>query len=226
MLLRGNLGDTGMGKADKTRGRILDAARQILARDGFAGLGVNALAAEAGVGKPLVYRYFDNMQGVVSALIGSLVSVPDAGTDAGTDAGPDAGPSVPRSAAAAPGPAAAIDALVGYGRGLAGDRTRRDLMAWSLAAGDGPALEALQTGSLLSEIAPAGGPANGHAAQTDRQAIMALLQGAITFLLLCRDRHSQWAGMPLSEPRHMARLERAVAAIITASFSEIKVTKQ
>ncbi len=207
-----------MGKADKTKARILEAARQILARDGFAGLGVNALAAEAGVAKPLVYRYFDNMQGVVSALVGSLAP--------GPEAGPDAGASGQHSAAPTSGSAAALDALIGYGRGLAGDRTRRDLMAWSLAAGDGPALEALQTGSLLSATLPTGEPDSGLAVPTDRDAVMALLQGAIAFLLLCRDRHSTWAGLPLSEPRHMARLERAVAAIVQESFLETEVTKR
>ena len=33
----------------------------MLERDGFSGLGINAIAKEAGVGKPLIYRYFGGL---------------------------------------------------------------------------------------------------------------------------------------------------------------------
>ncbi len=203
-----------MRNADRTRTQILDAARQILARDGFAALGVNALANEAGVGKPLVYRYFGNMEGVVSALVSGL--------DSGLASGPVMGsPAAPPTAVSSAGPGEAVDALIRYGRGLAGDRTRRDLLAWSLAAGDGPALCGPQ-----EQSAPSASPVAGSGQGTDREAITALMQAAITLLLLCRDRHSAWAGLPLAEPRHMARLERAVATIIDATFTGKEVTKK
>lgn len=201
-----------MRNADQTRARILDAARQILVRDGFAGLGVNALANEAGVGKPLVYRYFGNMEGVVTALVSGLGS--------GLADGPVMGsPAEQPAAVLSAGPGEAIEALIRYGRGLAGDRTRRDLLAWSLAAGDGPAL-----GDPAEQPAPSAPPLAGSGQGTDREAIMALMQAAIAFLLLCRDRHSAWADMPLAQPRHMARLERAVAEIIDATFTGKEVT--
>lgn len=197
-----------MGNANQTRAQILDAARQILARDGFAGLGINALANEAGVGKPLVYRYFGNMEGVVTSLLSGLASGPAMGSPAGQPA-----------AASSATPGEAIEALIRYGRDLAGDRTRRDLLAWSLAAGDGPALCGPE-----DRPAPSASLVAGSDQGTDREAIMALMQAAIAFLLLCRDRHSAWADMPLAEPRHMARLERAVATIIDATFTGEVVT--
>ena len=199
-----------MRNADRTRAQILDAARQILARDGFAGLGVNALANEAGVGKPLVYRYFGNMEGVVSALLSGLASGPVMGS-----------PVASLSAISSAGPGEATEALIRYGRGLAGDRTRRDLLAWSLAAGDGPALCGPE-----EQPAPSASPVAGSGQGTDHEAITALMQAAIAFLLLCRDRHPAWAGLPLAEPRHMARLERAVATIIDATFTGKKVTEK
>ncbi len=203
-----------MRNADQTRARILDAARQILARDGFAGLGVNALANEAGVGKPLVYRYFGNMEGVVTALVSGLGS--------GLVDGPVMGsPAEQPAAVLSAGPGEAIEALIRYGRGLAGDRTGRDLLAWSLAAGDGPAL-----GDWQERPAASASPLAGSGQGTDREAIMVLMQAAIAFLLLCRDRHSAWAGMPLAQPRHMARLERAVATIIDATFTGKEVTEK
>ncbi|MBI1179888.1 MAG: TetR family transcriptional regulator [Alphaproteobacteria bacterium] len=47
--------------AEATRKNILRAVGVVLERDGFVGLGVNAIAKEAGIGKPLIYRYFGGL---------------------------------------------------------------------------------------------------------------------------------------------------------------------
>lgn len=44
-----------------TEERILAAVGQVLARNGFAAIGVNAVAREAGVDKVLIYRYFGGL---------------------------------------------------------------------------------------------------------------------------------------------------------------------
>ena len=44
-----------------TEERILATVGQVLARDGFAGIGVNAIAREAGIDKVLIYRYFGGL---------------------------------------------------------------------------------------------------------------------------------------------------------------------
>lgn len=49
------------------RERILSAVGKIVVRDGLAAMGVNALAREAGCDKVLIYRYFNNMDGVYNA---------------------------------------------------------------------------------------------------------------------------------------------------------------
>ncbi len=46
---------------EATQERLLAAVGQVLARDGFGALGVNAIAAEAGVDKVLIYRYFGGL---------------------------------------------------------------------------------------------------------------------------------------------------------------------
>lgn len=43
---------------EATRARLIEAVGTLLAREGFTGLGVNAVAREAGVDKVLIYRYF------------------------------------------------------------------------------------------------------------------------------------------------------------------------
>ncbi len=44
-----------------TEARILAAVGEVLARDGFGGIGVNAIAKQAGVDKVLIYRYFGGL---------------------------------------------------------------------------------------------------------------------------------------------------------------------
>ena len=57
---------TNYDREDKER-RLLKAVGQVLARDGFEALGVNRVAAEAGVDKVLVYRYFGDLPSLVLA---------------------------------------------------------------------------------------------------------------------------------------------------------------
>ena len=49
------------------RRRIVDAVAAIILRDGLAGMGINALAREAGCDKVLIYRYFGDLEGVYEA---------------------------------------------------------------------------------------------------------------------------------------------------------------
>ena len=67
-----------------TEALIVEAGERILLRDGFPGLNVQTLAAEAGCDRKMVYRYFDGVDGVVeriagradAALAASLASIP------------------------------------------------------------------------------------------------------------------------------------------------------
>lgn len=51
-----------------TQRRIVDAGERLLLRDGFPGLNVQTLAAEARCDRKLVYRYFNGADGVVEKL--------------------------------------------------------------------------------------------------------------------------------------------------------------
>ncbi|MDO8838543.1 MAG: helix-turn-helix domain-containing protein [Parvibaculum sp.] len=50
-----------------TEGTILDAVSRLILRDGLSGVGINALAREAGVDKVLIYRYFGDLDGLYRA---------------------------------------------------------------------------------------------------------------------------------------------------------------
>lgn len=57
---------------DATMARILKAAAELLAEDGFQNFGVNAVARRAGCDKQLIYRYYGGMDGLVDAIGGEL----------------------------------------------------------------------------------------------------------------------------------------------------------
>ena len=179
--------------AAKTKEKILDAAGRILERDGFQALGINSLAAEADVGKPLIYRYFGGFEGVIEALQVRIrqdererpASVPENGD--------------------------IVMELIRYGRRLAGDRLKRDFAVWEIADADirqrpekhdNP--EALPLSAANDEL--------------DKEAAAAILKAAVHFLVLYRDRHDSWEGVPLSTPKHMARLERALVQMAGRIF--------
>ncbi|CAN1554027.1 AcrR Transcriptional regulator [Paracoccaceae bacterium] len=52
---------------DETRQRLLDAALDLIADEGFSALGVNAVARRAGADKQLIYRYFGGLDDLTSA---------------------------------------------------------------------------------------------------------------------------------------------------------------
>lgn len=53
---------------EKTEESLLRSAATLLRRDGFANFGVNAVARETGVDKVLIYRYFNDLDGLLIAL--------------------------------------------------------------------------------------------------------------------------------------------------------------
>jgi AcrR family transcriptional regulator len=54
---------------EAARERLLEAAARCIARDGMAGAGIAAVAHEAGVSRPTVYRYFEDHQALVEATL-------------------------------------------------------------------------------------------------------------------------------------------------------------
>lgn len=67
-----------------TENRLLDALETVLVRDGIRQLSLNSIVEEAGVAKPLLYRYFDNLPGLLTAWVERRGGLP-----AGVDSAPD-----------------------------------------------------------------------------------------------------------------------------------------
>ncbi|MBI9095218.1 MAG: TetR/AcrR family transcriptional regulator [Sphaerochaeta sp.] len=52
---------------EQTQQRLIDATIELLKNNGFASLGINAIAEQAKVNKALIYRYFDGLPGLMQA---------------------------------------------------------------------------------------------------------------------------------------------------------------
>lgn len=69
----GDRADTDLHVTHPTARRMISAARAILARDGFAALTLEAVAAEAGVNKASTRYYFGNKEGLINATMAEIV---------------------------------------------------------------------------------------------------------------------------------------------------------
>ena len=52
-----------------TEMNLIKAVDELIEENGFEGLGINAVAAKAGVSKMLIYRYFNSLDGLIAAYI-------------------------------------------------------------------------------------------------------------------------------------------------------------
>jgi AcrR family transcriptional regulator len=64
-------------QAGDTRRRIVEATRQLLQREGYAGMTIEAIAQRAGVSVPSVYAIFKSKTGILIALLDQATFGPD-----------------------------------------------------------------------------------------------------------------------------------------------------
>jgi AcrR family transcriptional regulator len=73
----------GRPRSERAHRAILDAAREMLAQDGFAGLALERVAAHAGVGKATIYRRWASKEALALDLLLQLAGPPVAIDDTG-----------------------------------------------------------------------------------------------------------------------------------------------
>jgi AcrR family transcriptional regulator len=54
---------------DDKAARLIGAVGEILSEKGYQGLGLNKISVAAGVSKPMIYRYFDGLNGLLKAYV-------------------------------------------------------------------------------------------------------------------------------------------------------------
>lgn len=188
-----------------TEARIVDAAARVLARDGAAGFGINAVAAEAGADKKLIYRYFGDLDGLIAAM-GERLDL-------------WAGPAEPPSQGESYGERMA-HLIAAYGRHVRGDLLLQRLLAWELAE-DAPALRALDLArsKAMQSAMPAMRGADGPPEGVDAPAVNAVLLAAVNYLALRQRTMGRFAGLDLSTAAGQARADAAIAYLLSCAYA-------
>lgn len=190
----------------RTEAELLAAARELIAEEGFPALGVNKLAARAGVDKQLIYRYFGGIDGVIARIA----------DDVAFWFGP--APEI------RPGDdyAAVAKTLLGaYLRALRGSKMLRQAVVWELTDDSPMAREVEKRRSLAFQAWVKGTLANrASPADRDTPALNAILIGALQYIAVRGDLRGVLAGLPLSSDADWARVEAALNAVIDALYSD------
>lgn len=198
-----------MRDRSRTSLAILAAARTVLVEQGFAGLGVNAVARSAGCDKQLIYRYFGGLEGLAASL-GDEVAKDLAQTLA------ENSPSTPASYAEFV--AALLDALVDV---LRAEPALRRLIAWELAESNDLTRAFAEARSRVlgawviqvrGDLAPPPG--------IDAAAANAVLIAAVQQMVLSGAASGAFAGLPLLTPADWLRLKSTIRALALAAYTE------
>lgn len=188
-----------------TEQRILEATGRVLARDGFRGLGVNAVAREAGADKVLLYRYFGGLEGLLVAYARSADFWP-----AEEELLPAAGGSDPATTAAA--------MLAGLTRGLRRRPATQDILAWELVEQNPLAERTAEARERSGLRLMARLPAD-MAPGMDLPAVAAVLTAGLTYLVLRSRTAPAWLGVSLRDEKGWKRLQCAAETVIRALFA-------
>jgi AcrR family transcriptional regulator len=186
--------------AAATRQLIADAAVRLLAERGFPGLGINTLAAAAGVDKQLIYYHFGGLEGVVRHLGGRLEQWLGA-------------PLQPREGE--PYADAVQRLMLAYAHALRANALVQRLLAWELVEPT-EALKELETtrsAAMYGWMQALRAAAQPAPAGVDAPAVNALLLAAVHYLALRAPSLGSFAGVDISTPEGAARIDAALQLI-------------
>jgi len=204
-----------VAKKAKTAGRSRDAAAttqhiaatavKLLTEKGFTGLGVNAVAAAAGVDKQLIYYYFGGIDGLVRHL-GSELSL-----WLGTPLEPVAGE---------PYAQASNRLLMEYVGALRKNKLVLRLLAWELVEPSDvlTELEATRSAAMVGWVTALRTAAQPAPKEVDAPAINALLLAGLHYLALREQSVGTFAGMDIRSEEGHARIAKAVALITSTVY--------
>lgn len=196
--------------APRPRGRsgteiaIVEAAQQLLRREGWSALNVQSLAAEAGVDRKLIYRYFNGVDGVVARLARALDLW------------------LGQTLAAAPASTAtsyrefARETLKAYLAALRANPLILRLLAWELSE-DTPLLRDMEAtrSAVIQDWVRARRPRLRLPPEGDVFALNAVMLAAVQHLALAGASRGRFAGLDL-DPAGWSRIEAAIDQLTAA----------
>jgi AcrR family transcriptional regulator len=193
---------------ESTQRLILDAARAQLIDVGFQGLGVNAVARRAGCDKQLIYRYFDGLDGLVTALGAEIAASLQQRLQ-------------PLSALGKPATYREFIERLALGllQAFRDDPALQRIVAWELSD-SGPlvrALTAARSVRLQAWMAATRGDLQAPPG-VDAPACNAFLIAAIQQLALSATAVGEFAGMPLRSESDWERVRALVKRLVAAAY--------
>ena len=189
---------------EATRQILIQAVGEVLGEKGFTGLGVNAVARQAGVDKVLIYRYFGGLPGLIKAFGQEGDFWPSIEELAGGDIESFRLLSLEEK----------LTALgCNFLRGIRQRPLTQEVMAWEMVQRNNltEELEIIRETRML-RFAELFLPAEG--ARADLTAIMAIFGAGISYLV-CRSRKIRWYnGIDLNSEDGWQRIEAAVGQMV------------
>jgi len=191
----------------ETRKLIVDATIQLLAEKGFPGIGVNTVAAAAGVDKQLIYYHFGGLEGVIRHLGGLLEFW--LGTPLQPKPGEPYGEAVCRL-------------VLEYAGALRANPLVLRLLAWELVEPTKvlKELEATRSQAMAGWVQGLRAAAQPAPEGVDAAAVNALLLAGLHYLALREHAVGSFAGMDISTPEGAARIESAVRLITERVYAQ------
>jgi AcrR family transcriptional regulator len=194
---------------DATERQILAAGKEVLAEEGFANFGINAIARRAGCDKQLIYRYYGGLDGIAEAI----------GADLATTLSEDLKP------LSSPAPRTYGELMRRVALGLLDllrrDRLMQQINAWE-AASPSPLVKQLIAArskrmaiwmfEMRGDLQPPAG--------VDAPAINALIVAAVQQIVVAAGANGEFSGMPLREDSHWQRLREAVTTLVTSVYGD------
>ncbi len=195
---------------EETEKKLKEAVGRIVLRDGFAALGINAVAKEAGFDKVLIYRYFGSLEG----LIESYVKEKDYFSNI-APVFPKTGEKLTRDETAW----VAKRIFIGQLKYTASDTEFRELLLWELSTRnqitERLAKSREEKGMTILKNAGISDEFDGK----DLAAIAAIIQGGITYLLLRSKTSGIFNGIDLKSDEGLLRIQNAVGDLIETILS-------
>ena len=186
--------------AAATKQLIADATIRLLAEKGFPGIGINTVAAAAGVDKQLIYYHFGGLEGVIRHLGGQLELW--LGAPLQFEAGEAYGDAVNRL-------------LMEYTGALRRNHLVLRLLAWELVEPTDvlKELEVTRSQAMAGWVQGLRASAQPAPAAVDAPAVNALLLAGLHYLALREQSLGSFAGMDISTPEGAQRIANAVRLI-------------
>jgi AcrR family transcriptional regulator len=196
---------------DATKRRLVDAVGTILARDGFAHLGVNAVAHEAESDKALIYRYFGGFAELLEAYAEGTSFWPTVDEMAG-------GPIAELASLSLRGRVERV--VASYVKELRARPLTQEILAWELSERNEVTarLEDVRERRGLALMAALTVGAPSLVEHADLAAVSAVLAGSVHYLLLRARKIRVFNGIDLHTDEGWARLTAAASAMVLSAL--------